>query len=190
MDPFVLMKDDQLDLKAWGLSESKARTKMSEIGHGMVPASLNPASFGEQMAAGGGVSVREIRRSAMLSFVGLNNVSTGMGDAVDRSVRGLLAGLAVLGDRLAFGGPAISLRSGCDLVQLSDQIAWVRRGGVEELIEISRDVALSTFNELLARARSAGIRWDAAPVVLTPKTALQAALEAALTTVDVTASQD
>lgn len=192
MDPNVLAGGDSLDLADWGLSSAKAKksSKLSEIGHGMIPPQANAAPNGTgDMPAGGGVSVASIRRVATLSFSGLAALRFGDADmAYVRSARAVLACLALLGDRSAFGAPAITLRSGSDLVQTTDELAFVVRGGATEPFELSAGQARELFIVAVERAESAGVVWDGSPVVMTPKPALQAALAKALTTVDLTAS--
>lgn len=190
MDPNVLPKEDSLDLAAWGLEAGKKKTRLSEIGHGMVPPSINPAMHGDEFAAGGGVAVRTIRRDASLSFAGLAAVSLGADAELDRTARGLLAALALLGDRSAFTRPALTLRSGSDLVLEDDTLEWVRRGGEVERLELDLQTARALFDEALERARAAGLVWNGEPVRVTPKPALQAALERALTTVDITENSE
>ncbi len=150
--------------------KKKSDVKLSELGHGMVP--------GQADDRAGGVSVRAITRQAVLSLTGLArlNFPTSNGDAT-RAGRAALAALALLGDRLAFDQAGLNLRSGADLVLMSDNVQWIRRRGVAEPLKLTVDDARA----LLARARERlarfGVEWDGDPIVVRPTPRLLKVIE-------------
>lgn len=151
----------------------KVSVRMSELGHGMIPASEGI----------GGVTVRSVRRSATVSMPQLASLRFGdVSEEFTVAGRALLAALALLGDRLAFAAPAVRLRSGCDLVLVSERLEWVMRGQegspvCEPLGVDSAEQALALFGIAVRRARDAGLEWPSEPVVLRPNKALQQAIE-------------
>ncbi|MCP2261642.1 CRISPR-associated protein Csb1 [Streptoalloteichus tenebrarius] len=122
--------------------------KLSEIGHG----NITP------VAAHGGVTVESAVRMASLSMAGLARLR--FGDApleAATAARVALAALALVGDRLAFGGSGLWLRSGCELVVVDEEVAWQRRGGQREPFELGVDEALRVFEQARARAAEHGL---------------------------------
>src|SRR5690606_16393615 len=106
------------------------------------------------------------------------------GDASKEAVvlaRATLAALALAGDRLAFGEPSVYLRSGCDLVRVSETVAFELAGGEREPIEVSADEAIAAFQELRDRASAAGIPMATDTIDLTPTPQLRDAIVYALT---------
>ncbi|MFK8909431.1 hypothetical protein [Streptomyces sp. YS-3] len=92
---------------------------MSELGHGMIPPSEGL----------GGVSVTSVQRSASLSLAKLAMLRfDAVSDELTQAARALVAAIALLGDRLAFASPALHLRSGCELLLVSERIDWIQRG--------------------------------------------------------------
>ncbi|MDH6145895.1 CRISPR-associated protein Csb1 [Kitasatospora sp. GP30] len=154
--------------------KGKGKTlRASAVGHGMIP----PA------AGMGGVTVQTIERNATLAMAGLRALR--FGDAPReyvRAARALLAALALLGDRLAFAAPAVRLRSGCDLLLVSERIEWVGRGregvAVTEPLELDTVAqALELFEYARSRAEEAGLKWSEGPVRLRPNAQVQQAIE-------------
>ncbi|PNE43533.1 type I-G CRISPR-associated RAMP protein Csb1/Cas7g [Streptomyces noursei] len=146
--------------------------RMSKIGHGMIPPSESI----------GGVSVTAVRRTATVSMAQLASLRFGaMSEELVQASRTLLAAMALLGDRLAFAAPALRLRSGCDLVMVSERLEWVGRGRerrpVSEPLELSGPrEALELFSFALERAVAAGLEWADEPVVVRPNESLQKAI--------------
>ncbi len=141
--------------------------RLSAIGHG----NIAPVS------AHGGVTVREVRRLASLSMAGIARLQ--FGDAPSTAAdaaRAALAALALLGDRLAFAGPGLWLRSGCELVQISEAIGWQQRGGRVEPWELDTDSALALFEHARARAAEQGLPISEEVVHLTAGKGLAKAL--------------
>ncbi|MGW5679519.1 hypothetical protein ACWEV4_31335 [Streptomyces sp. NPDC003860] len=145
---------------------------MSELGHGMIPPSEGI----------GGVSVKAVHRQATVSLAQLSSLRFGdVSEEFAAAGRALLASIALLGDRLAFAAPALRLRSGCDLVVVSEQVEWVRRGHdgapVTQPMECTtvRD-ALALFELALERARKTGLEWPVEPLRVRPNASLQQAI--------------
>ncbi|MER8084378.1 type I-U CRISPR-associated RAMP protein Csb1/Cas7u [Streptomyces sp. NPDC087532] len=147
--------------------------KMSELGHGMIPPTEGL----------GGVSVQAVHRTATVSLAQFATLRFGGADAqYTAAARALLASIALLGDRLAFAAPALRLRSGCDLVLVSEQVQWVQRGTAgrpsQEVLELSTpEQALALFAYARKRAQAAGVEWAEEPVVVKPTASLQQAID-------------
>lgn len=144
--------------------DDKGKSKLSAVGLGSIPPGV---------VAAGGVTCRTIEREATLSFAGLARVRVGTDSSQRRAARAVLAALAILGDRLAFGPPALFLRSGCDLVVESESLSWVRRGGQEQNFELSASDASALFLHAVDGAASAGLQWSTEPLRLAPQEKLQ-----------------
>lgn len=146
------------------------KVETSKIGHGMIPGSPEEST--------GGVSVRSISRIAVLSLTALARFTFPTG-GVDATIEGrtVLAALALVGDRLAFGGAGINLRSGSDLVLASERIEWVRRANEPELFEMATADALSLLELAQTRLVSVGIDWASEPVLLQPNDRLAALID-------------
>jgi CRISPR-associated protein Csb1 len=151
----------------------KAKGKrLSEIGHGNIAPGQTH----------GGVTVKEIRRDAWVSFAGLERLR--FGDASEESTqfaRATLAALALAGDRLAFARPSVWLRSGCDLARQSEILAFEQEGGESQEFEITATEAVALFQELRDRAAAAGIVMATDTIALTPTRQLADAISFSLT---------
>lgn len=147
-------------------------TRLSEIGHGNIAPNKTH----------GGVTVKEVRRDAWISFAGLERLR--FGDAspeATRLARATLAALALVGDRLAFGRPSIWLRSGCDLARQSEIVGLEREGAAIEPFDISVADAIALFTELRERAAKAGVVMDTDTVPITPMRPLAEAIRFSVT---------
>jgi CRISPR-associated protein Csb1 len=142
----------------------------SDIGHGMIPTSPEEST--------GGVSVRSITRTAVLSLTALARFTFPI-DGADASVEGrtVLAALALVGDRLAFGGAGVNLRSGSDLVLTSERIEWVRRANEPAPFELTTADARSLLEFAQTRLASVGVEWASEPVLLQPNERLAGLIE-------------
>jgi CRISPR-associated protein Csb1 len=177
-DPLVNMGADasrvKKDAAGWELDE-KGKTKLSEINLGMVPPAPAP----------GGVSVKAIQRVAYLNGVSLSRLGFAVSadaspdEPTDLAGRTTLAALALVGDRAAFAGPGVFLRSGCDLVLEREELAFVRRGGEETSLDLGLDEAIDLFVSALAGARAAGLAWRGGALRLEPKAGLRELIEMA-----------
>jgi len=153
----------------------KGELRLSELGHGMIP--------GEPEEATGGVSVKSITRDAVLSLTGLARFRFPVDDGDATSAgRTALAALALLGDRMAFSGAGLHLRSGSDLVLLAERVEWVRRGGETEVFDISAADARETLIAARDRLADAGVAWSGEPVILRPSQRLREIIEQTFTT--------
>lgn len=175
MDPLNLVGSRSGEGDEWAYSaaaQKTAKNKLSEIGHGNI--APNPAH--------GGVTISEATRFATLSLTALNRIGFGSA-AADQvtAARVYLAAFGMLADRLAFGGPAVWLRSGCELVVEKENLEWIGRGGVTEAFTLSCDEAISLYNAALDAAIAAGVDLELDPVELTPSPALGKAIDFSLT---------
>ncbi len=175
MDPLNLVGSRSGEGDEWTYSSTTQKTakgKLSEIGHGNI--APNPAH--------GGVTITSATRFATLSLTALNRI--GFGKAVPEQVvaaRVYLAAFALLADRLAFGGPGVWLRSGCELVVEDESLEWIGRGGVVEAFSLSPSEAVALYGAALDFAVAAGLELALEPVELTPSAALGKAIDFSLT---------
>ncbi|HXF57861.1 MAG TPA: type I-U CRISPR-associated RAMP protein Csb1/Cas7u [Actinomycetota bacterium] len=156
--------------------DPKGKKKLSELGLGAIPPTTRNQR-GDPLP--GGVTVSEIERLGVLSFPGLARIRLRPDGQAARAGRAVLAALALLGDRLAFGRPGVFLRSGCDLVTTSEELTWVASSGAAERLEFDRAAALELLGYAVARAEEAGLRWHPEPIELRPRPNLQAAIDGA-----------
>lgn len=174
-DPLNLPGKSGVPLAEWRpetqtAQKRKQQWELNELGHGMIP--------GQPSSEAGGVSVKTITRDAILSLVGLARYRFPLdGTDVTFAGRAALAALALLGDRLAFGGAGLHLRSGSDLVLTADRVEWVRRGGEPEPFELTVANARELFEAARQRLEGVGLVWDGDPVMLTPSERLQNIIE-------------
>lgn len=175
MDPLNLVGTRSGEGDEWTYSATGAKTvkgKLSEIGHGNIAPNT----------AHGGVTITSATRFATLSLTALDRIGFGSySDEQQSAARTLLAAFALLGDRLAFGGPGLWLRSGCELVVADESLEWVGRGGVVEAVTLSRDEAVFLYQAALDAALAAGVELELEPVELTPSPALSRAIDFSLT---------
>lgn len=177
MDPLNLTgaQKPRTDGQGWDYAPAATKAKgerLSEIGHGNVAPN----------AQHGGVTISSAQRIATLSLAGLDRVGFGRVEAQAAvAARTALAAYAILADRLAFAGPTLWLRSGCELVPESERLEWVDRGGGTTPLEISRATAVDLFHLATQTADKHGIAWSKEPVRLTPSPALAKAIDFSLT---------
>ncbi len=175
MDPLNLTGSRNGEGDEWTYSTAAAKgtkAKLSEIGHGNIAPN----------AAHGGVTITEATRFSTLSLTAVRRI--GFGDLTTEATlaaRTLLVAFALLGDRLAFGGAGIWLRSGCDLVAESESLEWIGRGGVVEPFTLSTDEALRLYDEALKAAQAAEVPLHLDPIELTPSKSLAAAIDFSMT---------
>ncbi|MFT4297461.1 MAG: type I-U CRISPR-associated RAMP protein Csb1/Cas7u [Micropruina sp.] len=175
MDPLNLVGTRSGEGDEWTYAAAGAKTvkgKLSEIGHGNIAPN----------ASHGGVTITSATRFATLSLTALDRIGFGSYDDEQQSAaRTLLAAFALLGDRLAFGGAGLWLRSGCELVVVDEVLEWVGRGGVVEAFTLSRDEAVLLYQSALDAALAVGVELELEPVELTPSPALSKAIDFSLT---------
>jgi CRISPR-associated protein Csb1 len=178
MDPFNLTGavDDSAKAETdWQFIAEGVKSKgqkLSEIGHGNIAPNLVP----------GGVTVSEIRRVASISLAGLERLRFGDAPAEAAGLgRAALAALALAGDRLAFGGPSVWLRSGCDLARASETLGLERPGGNLDELTVTAQDALDAFHELRDRAAAAGLEMGSDIITVEPTRPLAEAIRFAVT---------
>jgi CRISPR-associated protein Csb1 len=177
MDPLNLQgaQKPRKDGDGWDYSPAatKARgERLSEIGHGNVAPNSQH----------GGVTVSSAQRIATVSLAGLDRIGFGPVDAQAAvAARATLAAYAIAADRLAFGGPTLWLRSGCELVVESERLEWVNRGGGTEPVEVSREQAVDLFKLAAQHADKHGLTLSLGTVRLVPSKALAQAIDFSLT---------
>ncbi len=176
-DPLNLPAD-MVDHRDWRPWEKKEQVKLSALGHGQVPA--------EPDSEAGGVSVRSIRRDAVLSLTSLARYSFPI-DGGDVTVEGrtCLAALGLLADRIAFAGAGLHLRSGCDLVLRSEELEWVQRGDATEPFELTIADAEALLIAARDRLAEAGLAWPTEPLELQPTQRLQGVVDRTFEQVEV-----
>jgi len=153
--------------------ERKKGTKLSEIGHGNI--APNPVH--------GGVTVSQIRRVASISLAGLERLRFGEATAeAGNLARATLAALALVGDRLTFGGPSVWLRSGCDLAKVREEIGLEQPGGRLDQLPVTTRETLDAFGELRARASATGIAMHTDTISVQPMPSLSQAIQSAVMT--------
>lgn len=146
--------------------------KLSEIGHG----NIAPG------ARHGGVTITSGSRSATVSLAGLDRIGFGpVSHEAAVAARAALAAYALVADRLAFGGPSMWLRSGCELVLVEERLEWVNRGGGTEAFDLSVGAALEVFRLAVERAAKEGVAMSTDTVLLSPSPAMAKAIEFSLT---------
>jgi CRISPR-associated protein Csb1 len=182
MDPLNLTGRAKPEGEGWTFindteNKVKGEKRLSEIGHG----NIAPNS------AHGGVTITSAERFATLSFAALNRL--GFGEAsteASNAARALLASFALLADRLAFSGPSLWLRSGCDLLVVDEKIEWLSRGGTAEPWSLTLDDAIALYKHACERAAASGLPLEMEPIKLVPNESLSKAIDFALTRVDTT----
>lgn len=162
------------DDATWTAGDGAKGTRLSELGHGSIP----PSEGTSRGRGPGGVIVRSISRTASLGFAGLARITLGPAATpeADRGARAVLAALALLGDRLAFGAPAVFLRSGCELVLTSEELVFVGRGS-GDLLELDRSDARALVAHAVERAGAGGATWAPEPFALRPNAELQKVID-------------
>lgn len=176
MDPLNLTGARKGEGDNWEFTPAAKKAKdekLSEIGHG---------NIAPNRSTNGGVTITSAQRLATLSLAGLDRIGFGAA-SFDAAVaaRSVLAAYALLADRLAFGGAALWLRSGCELVIGSERVEWVHRGGRTEEFELTVAQAIGLFEIAAAEAAKHGLPLATQPVLLTPSKALADAIDYTLT---------
>jgi CRISPR-associated protein Csb1 len=179
MDPLNLTglgsRTDDGELSYVSVGEKSKGKRLSEIGHGNI--APNPAP--------GGVTVSSAERMATISLAGLDRIGFGELPGPARvAARAFLAAYALVADRLAFASPSLWLRSGCELVTVTETVEWVLRGGGTQPIDLSVAAALGLYEQAVAGVTSAGLAPEMQAIKLIPGKGLKAAIDFALTKSD------
>lgn len=146
-------------------------SRLSEIGHGHIAPNSQP----------GGGTVSSVVRRGWVSLAALDRVR--FGDApfeAQALARATLLALAMAGDRLAFGGPSVWLRSGCDLVKQSERIWFEVPGSEDDALTVTVSEAIEAFMQLRARTAEAGLVMAADVIDVEPAQGLADAIKYAM----------
>jgi CRISPR-associated protein Csb1 len=183
-DPLNLSTDEvvtaaESDQTTWEIGKAKVtdakQVKLSSLGHGQVP------FMRDGDASPAGISFARITQLATLSFAQLRRVSLGDGNADhDAAARALVAAVAIHGHVSAFGRP-FALRSGADLIPVSQSVVLRSGTGDVNLDPITAATAGELVTAAVERARALDLPldgWGREPLRLTPKPKLEAAIRA------------
>ena len=161
----------------WELvGESKTGTRPSEVNLG------NAFSTDDaDQRSWVGTAVSSVERVAFISFAALQRFSfpeTGAAPdrAVDAAGRAVLAALALYGDRRAFAGAGLFLRSGCDLVLVDEQVGFVAFGNQLDAIDVNESSARELVQHAVAEAANQGLTFGES-IALQPKQKLRDLVE-------------
>lgn len=191
LDPFEISSAIRIDPAkdgrpgGWELSKetSKGGKKPSEINLGNAPSTDD----GAKPRTWVGTAVSSVERLGYISFAALQRFSfPETGSSPDRSVdaagRAVLASLALYGDRRAFAGAGLFLRSGCDLVLVSETVGFVRAGDVLGPLAITEPTARDLVVHAVEQAAKRGLHFGHS-VRLHPKKKLRDLVELSMTRV-------
>jgi CRISPR-associated protein Csb1 len=177
-DPFNVPGQSKVPLTEWRpemqtANRKNTEQKLTELGYGMIPVAPDEST--------GGVSVRAITRTAVLSLSGLARYRFPVSER-EATVPGrvTLAVLALLADRLAFGRAGLHLRSGSDLVLVSDHVEWVQRGATTESLDLNVVSAKELLEEARERLIGTGVTWESKPFVVQASDRLRQVIEQTL----------
>jgi CRISPR-associated protein Csb1 len=142
----------------------KSKGTPAEINHGNIPPTISD----------GGVTFREARQTAVLSFAQLRKlrfpVKGKESSVVNTAGRAVVAALGVLALALQIE-EGYQLRSRCQLIPVSEpEFEWIgsiASDTTQSQIEVG--AALEAFNALYEKAKGAGLEWQEQPITLTPE---------------------
>ncbi|QBI19642.1 type I-U CRISPR-associated protein Cas7 [Egibacter rhizosphaerae] len=175
---------DESDRSAWELTE-EARgggrgERLSELGHGQVPISVNDA-------APGGVSFASIEQQATLSLAGLRRLTFGAEDPRNAPARAVVAAIGLFAHAAAFDR-AFSLRSGCDLRSTGSTWTWLGEAGDTPVDPLDVASARELLEGCAAAAEEVGLpvgsAWPSEPLVVEPHEQLSKAIRKTYPEVD------
>jgi CRISPR-associated protein Csb1 len=163
-------KTEQWTLDASKAVKSKDKPKLfkskgtpAEINHGNIPPTISD----------GGVTFREARQTAVLSFAQIRKLRFPVKDKesteVNATGRAVVAALGVLALTLQFN-EGYQLRSRCQLIPVTaPAFEWIGNITSDKTIsKIDVETAKDAFNALYQRAESVGLDWREEPITLTP----------------------
>lgn len=142
----------------------KSKGTPAEINHGNIPPTISD----------GGVTFREARQTAVLSFAQLRKlrfpVNGKESPEVNAAGRAVVAALGVLALALQLK-EGYQLRSRCQLVPATEpEFEWIGAIASDKTIsQIDAGSAMEAFNALYEKAKSAGLDWREEPITLTPE---------------------
>jgi CRISPR-associated protein Csb1 len=98
------------------------------------------------------------------------------------AARAALVAYALLGDRLAYGGSSLWLRSNCELVPQNETIEWVLRDGrAPESFDLTASQAIELYSLAVQHAEKQGLAMQLETVRLAPSASLAKAIDFSLT---------
>jgi CRISPR-associated protein Csb1 len=178
MDPLNLTGNAKPDGDDWAFVAAGVKVKgerLSERGHGHIAPN----------SAHGGVTITSAKRFATVSFAALDRLGFGAAShEASVTARTALAAYALLADRLAFSAASLWLRSGCELVTISETLEWVNRGGGTDAFTLTTADAVALYTHAAEEAAGAGLPFSQEMVRLVPGKSLAAAIDFALTKAD------
>jgi len=142
----------------------KSKGTPSEINHGNIPPTI----------ADGGVTFREARQTAVLSFSQLRKLRFPVNGEETSQVnsygRAVVAALGVLALTLQLED-GYQLRSRCHLIPMSEpEFEWLGAFATNVTkSQISAKTAGDAFRTLCGQAKKVGLKWQEEPVTLTPE---------------------
>lgn len=195
IDPFEISSSIKLERPKgikpadWELSANDKGQKPSEVNLGNAPSTDDGSR--DRQRTWVGTAVQSVQRVGFISFPALQRCSFPEAGATpdratDAAARAVLACLALYGDRRAFAGAGLFLRSGCDLVLAEEQVSFVGRGGIATPIDLDEADARGLLAVAVAGAEARGIRFGRS-ISLTPKAKL---LELITRSVEMVAGHD
>jgi len=166
-------KGEKAKSQLYGKSGSPA-----DINHGNIPPSITDSEKNEP----GGVTLREARQTAVLSFTQLRKLKFPIGGKnspdVDIAGRAVLAALGVYALTLQIQ-EGYQLRSRCHLQpEKSPQFEWMGATAAEsEFTTIDSEEAQQALASLCAHAENLGLSWEKEPIHLEPEQKLLRLIE-------------
>lgn len=166
-------KGEKAKAQLYGKSGSPA-----EINHGNIPPTVTEVEKNEP----GGVTLREARQTAVLSFAQLRKLKFPLdgktGADIDIAGRAVLAALGVYALTLQIE-EGYQLRSRCHLQPAkSPEFEWLGAiGGESEFSNIAAEEARQALASLYEHAESLGLSWEKQPVLLEPELKLLRLIE-------------
>jgi CRISPR-associated protein Csb1 len=169
-------KDEQWTLDASKAVQTKGKAQLykskgtpSEINHGNIPPTLTNPETGA-----GGVTFREAKQTAVLSFTQIRKLRFPVGGKenadTDVAGRAVIAALGVLAIALQIED-GYQLRSRCQLIPTSEpEFEWLGAIASETKKEkISAKTAAEALHELYLKAKEKGLAWQETPLTLEPE---------------------
>jgi CRISPR-associated protein Csb1 len=182
IDPLGIKRIEGVVFKSaseqWTLDPSKADKIKGKGGPELygkkgTPAEINHCNIPPTIADGG-VTFREARQTAVLSFTQLRKLGFPLSGTrsvdVDVAGRAVIAALGVVALSLQFE-EGYQLRSRCQLVPtFTPRYEWLGRTTVDSDFEdISADVAIDALKSLVAHGKRLGLAWEDQPIQLEPE---------------------
>ena len=152
--------------------------KPASINHGNIPPTITEVEKGQA----GGVTIREAKQTAVLSFAQLRKLKFPLDGTADSEVdvagRAVLAALGVYALTLQIE-EGYQLRSRCHLQPVkSPEFEWLgAMAGESEFVTITSDEAHGALNSLYEHAEKLGLSWEKEPLQLEPEPKLLRLIE-------------